>query len=303
MAAMTTDEPTETSGVERTSAIARKEFVRGARSTTLQALLAALLVTTALVFWATERVTDPSTLSAVGLLGLPLQLLVPVAAILIGSATVSGERESGSLRLLLGMPPSRTEVVLGKLLGGVGLLVAGLGVTFGWALGVSLVAVGRVPVGPLAGLAVATLLLGGAFLGLSTGVSAAVSTAKRSMAATFGVFLGVTFLWEPVVAGVYYLVSGSLPGAEVPGWLLFLDRSNPIEAYAIASNMLGAAGVSSLRVSVGLLGTDPGATVAEQIGRAVPVYLADPVSFVVLVGWLGVPTVVGLARFRRADLS
>jgi len=302
MSATTAEAPTGTTVVDRVGTIARTEFVHAVRSRTLQALLAALLATTALVFWATERVADPSTLSAVGLLGLPLQLLVPVAAILIGSATVSGERESGSLRLLLGMPPSRTEVVLGKLLGGVGLLVAGLGVTFGWALGVSLVAVGRVPVGPLAGLAVATLLLGGAFLGLSTGVSAAVSTAKRSMAATFGVFLGVTFLWEPVVAGVYYLVSGSLPGAEVPGWLLFLDRSNPIEAYAIASNMLGAAGVSSLRVSVGLLGTDPGATVAEQIGRAVPVYLTDPVSFVVLVGWLGVPTVVGLARFRRADL-
>ncbi|MFD1641697.1 ABC transporter permease [Halohasta litorea] len=301
MSTTTADTPTGTTGLDRVAAIARKEFVHGVRSRTLQVLLAALLGTTALVFWAAERLADPS-LSPVGLLGLPLQLLVPVAAILIGSAAVSGERESGSLRLLLGMPPSRTEVVLGKLLGGASVLVAGLAVTFGWALLVSRLTVGSVPVGPLVGVAIATVLLGGAFLGLSIGVSSAVSTAKRSLAATFGAFLGVTFLWEPLVAGVYYLVSGSLPGAEVPGWLLFLDRSNPIEAYAIASNMLGAAGVSSLRVSIGLLGTNPSAGVAERIGQTVPVYLTDPVSVVVLVGWLVVPVVAGLARFRRADL-
>lgn len=302
MSTTTGEAPTRTTGVDRVVTIARKEFVHGARSRALRALLAALLATAALVFWATGRVDDPSTLAAVGLLGLPLQLLVPVAAILIGSVAVSGERESGSLRLLLGMPPSRTEVVLGKLLGGAGVLVAGLGVTFGWALFLSLVTVGSVPVGPLAGLAFATLLLGGAFLGLSVGVSATVSTAKRSMAATFGTFLGVTFLWEPVVAGGYYLVAGSLPGAEIPGWLLFLDRTNPIEAYAVAANMLGAAGVDSLRISVGLLGTDPGAAVAERIGRRVPVYLTDPVSLVVLAGWLVVPVGVGLVRFRRVDL-
>ena len=301
MSTTTADSPTGTTGVDRLVTIARKEFVHGVRSRTLQALLAALLGTTALVFWATERVTEPS-LSAVSLLGLPLQLLVPAAAILIGSVALSGERDSGSLRLLLGMPPSRTEVVLGKLLGGAGVLAAGLAVTFGWALLISLLAVGSVPVDPLTGLALATLLLGGAFLGLSTGVSAAVSTTKRSLAATFGTFLGVTFLWEPVVAGVHYLVAGSLPGAEIPGWLLFLDRTNPIEAYAVAANMLGAAGVSSLRVSVGLLGADPGAAVAERIGRRVPVYLTDPVSLVVLVGWLVVPVGVGLARFRRVDL-
>lgn len=302
MSPTTRDAPTGTTGVRRVITIARKEFVYGVRSTTLRVLFAALLSTTALVFWAVGRSATPSALSAVGLLGLPLQLFVPVAAICIGSAAVSGERESGSLRLLLGMPPSRTEVVLGKLLGGGGVLAAGLGVTVGWTLCIRSIAVARIPVGSLAGLAFATLLLGGAFLGLSTGVSAAVSTPKRSMAATYGAFLGGTFLWEPVVAGVYYLVSGSLPGVEIPGWLLFLDRSNPIEAYPVVSELLGARGVSSLRVSVGLLGTEPGATVAERIGRAVPVYLAEPVSVVVLIGWLVVPVVVGVARFRRVDL-
>ncbi|KAA9395790.1 hypothetical protein Har1129_20185 [Haloarcula sp. CBA1129] len=83
----------------------------------------------------------------------------------------------------------------------------------------------------------ATALLGIGFLGLSVGLSAAVSTTRNAMAAGFSVFLGLTFLWEPLVVGVYYLVAGSLPGGEPPTWLLAVDRLNPIEAYAVVANM------------------------------------------------------------------
>ena len=285
---------------DRLVAIARKEFRDGIRSDALRVVFGLVIASTVLIYWAIGRSAEPGVLSAVGFLGLPFQLLVPVAAIALGTVSVAGERAAGSLRLLLGLPPSRTEVVVGKFLGASGVLLAGLAVALVVAAIAGIVVFGTASLGPLVGVVAATALLGVAFLGVAIGLSAAVSSTRRAMAAGFGGFLGLTFLWEPVVAGVYYLVDGSLPGGEPPAWLLAVDRLNPIEAYAVVANMAGDVGVTPLRISVGLGG---GSTAAEGAGAAVPLVLAEPISIVVLCGWVAIPLAVGTRRFRRTDLG
>ena len=297
--------PTESAGsagstvVGRLVAIARKVFRGGLRSDALRLVFGLVIASTVLIYWAMGRAAEAGVLSAVGFLGLPLQLLVPVAAIALGTVSVAGERASGSLRLLLGLPPSRTEVVVGTFLGASAVLFAGLAGAFVVAVASGLAVFGTVAVGPLAGVVAATALLGVAFLGLSVGLSAAVSTTRRAMAAGFGGFLGLTFLWEPLVAGVSYLVSGSLPGGDPPAWFLALDRTNPIEAYAVVANMAGDVGVTPLRISVGL----GGGSAAEGAGAAAPLVLAEPLSIVVLCGWVAIPLAVGIRRFQRSDLT
>lgn len=288
-------------GIRRLGAIAHKEFRDGLRSTTVRIIFAVLIASTLLIYWAFGRTGDATVMSAVGFLGLPFQLLIPVAAISLGTTAISGEREAGSLKLLLGLPPSRTEVVVGKLIGLLGVLLVGIVGTFLIATILGIVVFGTVGIGPLVGVATAAALLGSAFLGLSIGLSATISTAKRSMAAGFGAFLGLMFFWEPIVAGSYYLVEGSLPKERIPMWLLAIERINPIEAYAIVANMLGDVGVTPLQISIGLIGEPSTAT--DGAGLSVPFILTEPLGITVLCGWLVVPLALGMRRFEKSDLT
>jgi len=283
--------------------VARKEFTHAIRSRSLQILLIALIVGTAIVFRAVDGGAESSATAAIEILGLPLQLIVPIAAILAGGSSVSGERESGSLRLLLGMPVSRSEVVLGKFAGVFGALCAGIGVVFVSAVLLSFVTFGSIPLSELTGLCIASILLAGAFLGFSAGVSAAVSTRKRSIAVTIGGLFIFTFLWEPIVAGTYYAVQGTLPSETIPTWLVFLERLNPVNAFAVVAGALGAGVVYPLRVTFGLLGygaetilTGPGNGTASGL-------VSDPLVLIILVGWVVVPIGIGLLRFRAVDLT
>jgi len=47
-------------------------------------------------------------------------------ALIAAYLAIAGERESGSLKLLLGLPPSRGEVLVGKFLGRSGVVAIGL---------------------------------------------------------------------------------------------------------------------------------------------------------------------------------
>lgn len=283
--------------------IARKEFTHAVRSRSLQILLITLLVGTTVVFWAVGGSADSSPTIAIETLGLPLQLILPIAAILAGAASVSGERESGSLRLLLGMPVSRVEVVLGKFAGVFGALCAGITLFFTSAVLLSFITYGSVPLSELAGLSIASILLVGAFVGFSAGVSAAVSTRKRSIAVTIGGLFLLTFLWEPIVAGTYYVAQGTLPSGTIPTWLVFVERLNPVNAFAAIAGALGAGVVYPLRVTFGLLeyGIEPILT-AQGSGTA-SVFLTDSLVFLILVGWVVVPLSIGLFRFRTVDLT
>ena len=286
---------------EQSTVVAHKEFTAAVRARSLQLLLVGLVVATGVVFWAVDAAESPPAV-AVELLGLPVQLIVPIAAILAASSTVSGERESGSLRLLLGMPVSRGEVVVGKFLGVLGALSAGIGLMFVAAVVASLLSYGSVPLSALGGVVGASLLLAGAFSGAAVGVSAAVATTRRSLAVAVGGLFALTFLWEPLVAGTYYAVTGGLPTEPIPAWLLFVERLNPLNAFAVAAGTLGAGAVYPLRVTFGLLAYDIG-TLLTNGGRTVPAYVAEPVSLIVLSGWLIVPLAVGALRFRAVDLT
>ncbi|EMA58230.1 ABC transporter permease [Halorubrum lipolyticum] len=288
--------------IRRSLAVARAEFVRIGRSRSLRALFVLLLAATVLAFVAGSD-GDPAYAAdaAVGLLGLPFQLTVPVAAILAGCFTLAGDRDAGTVRLLLGLSASRTEVVAGTFLGAFAALTLGVAAAVAVAVPASLAATGRVPASSLAAAGIATTLLAGAFLGVAVGAAALASTRKRSIAIAVGAHLTLLFLWEAVVAGASYAATGSLPTAPLPVWLAALDACNPIGAYARVAVALGAETVAPLRVSIGLLGSEAGATTARGAGGA-PVYLSDPFAVAVLGLWTVIPLAVGTLRLRRRDL-
>jgi ABC-2 type transport system permease protein len=212
----------------------------------------------------------------------PTGVLVSLAAVLFGYAAVVGERERGSLKLVLALPHSRGETVLGKLAGRSAILLGALSAAL--FVGALRVLVARPDFGiPVyAGFALATLLYGFAYLSLAVAVSAAATSTTVAAVAAFGLWVVLEFLW-----GV------------LPRLLLFVVRG-----------LTGSAPDSSLFLAIGNL--SPGAAYANVVGgylgNVAPVRGQTHVTgepwfgALVLVVWATVPVLLGYARFRAADL-
>jgi len=244
-------------------------------------------------------VENPTAIQAISMLTLPSVLL---AAIIVGYMAIVGERRSGSLKLLLGFPVSRGAILSGKVVGRTGIVAASITVAFALSGTLAAGLYGDFPVLRFAGFVGATVGLGVAFVGLSVGISATVRSRGRALAAAVGSYVLLVVGWQPVVAGLYYAIAGSLPGARVPAWYLFVERLSPTGAYQVLVEAALDTPASVAVISVRPSGAEA-APVAEQIGGdPVPLLLSAGVAAVVLVLWVLVPTVVGYWRFRKADL-
>ena len=223
--------------------------------------------------------------------GLPIIVL----SVAVGYGAVAGERESGTVGLLLGSAGSRRDVVVGKLKARLAVVTFALvpSVLFAEAL---VVARFGDPF-PRAFLAWAgwVFLVGLAWTAFVVGASAATSSRYRTLAVVFGAYLlfgtGVG-LWGPVVrpavslafTGRFTAYESYVHAAERgPSWFWVTDHLNPFVALQTVRE--------GLFVAVGR-GT-------EFTNAPPPVFL---LSVVVCLLFVAVPLYVGYRRFDRADL-
>ncbi len=270
--------------------IARKEFADARRSLMLWAIVILIAGMTSLAAAVMRLIpgVDGDAVTAIGGASQFAAMLVPIMALIAGYLAIAGERESGSLKVLLGLPPTRRDVLVGKFLGRAA--VVGIGIALGFAVS-GVVTAALYADFPLVDFLVVTLLsatLGISFVGIAIGISAVTAKRSRAMTLAVGAYLGLTLLWDLVPQGLHVLVTGSMPGAVVPGWFVLVQGASPSGAY----NAL---------VQRVLLETD-GALIA-RIGGEVPAFLDAPVFLLILVLWTGLPLFGGYLRFRHADLS
>lgn len=291
--------------------IARKDFEDAARSRLLWSLIAIFVAFLGMALPVAEQlfpeavsVDAAKALSGVAMLS---QLFVPGIALVAGYMAVVGERQSGSLRVLLGYPFSRQAVVTGKVAGRI--LVTGTALLIGFAVASVLVLVlyGPPRLTAFAGFVGAGILLGLTFTGLAVGGSAAASSRGRAMAMTIGSFVGMVFFWKPIAAGLYYVVNGSLPGVHAAEWYFVLKRLNPLEAYRVLAGSALNADVSPVPAfpveDLPATVTPGQLDLATRLGGEVPVYLEPWFSVVVLLAWGCIPVLIGIRSFERADLD
>ncbi|MCU4925816.1 ABC transporter permease [Halobacteria archaeon AArc-dxtr1] len=285
-------------------AVARKDFADAARSKLLWgmiALLGAIVAIGYVAIW----VSDPDATAAevLGFISFPLQTILPIAALVVGYMAVVGERRSGSIKILLGLPPNRTDVVFGKLLGRTAVVAVAIGVAFVLALVLGLVFFGGAPIVDWLVFAAITLLFGLTFVGMAVGVSASVSSRGRSMAAAVGIYLVFVGLWELLTAGPYYLLYDETPPVEAETWYLFLDQLNPMVVYAnLATEALEGEAYPFL-FQYGLEDFEAtGMTSAERYAGDAPFYLQEWFGIVPLLLWIAVPVAIGYYRFQKTDL-
>ena len=274
------------SGIRLT--IARKEFGDALRSRVVWGIVAVIAAMTSLSAALPLLVPEAGggAEAAIGGASQFAGLLVPIMALIAAYLSIAGERESGSLKVLLGLPPSRGEVLAGKFLGRGAAVAAGIASGFAISGAITAVLYGRLPVVAFLVTTALTVLLAVSFLGIAVGISALSETRARAMTLAITAYLGLTLLWDLAPNGVHLLVTGRLPAGNPPAWFLLVGGLNPTGAY----NAL---------VQRALLGGGAG----TAVGGPSPAYLSPVTFLAVMVAWAAVPLLVGYLGFRRADLS
>lgn len=267
------------------SVIARKEVRDASRSRSLWALSALMVLAIPAAVYVVGFLlsqTQASEATGTTLVVLLTQdgsffitSLVPVLGLMAAYACVVGERSSGSLKMLLGLPYSRRDVVVGKFVGRTAVLAAATVAAF---------AVGFLFLFTYDELALVdylfffflTTVLGTVYVAVAVGISAGVRTRSRAAAAAVGVFFFFKFLWDTsaVPRGVVYAVTRDTSLIfDTPGWYEYVVALGPNIAYSnVASGYL------------------------EGFGEV------ETLSVVVLVAWIVVPVVFGYLRFETTDI-
>lgn len=204
--------------------------------------------------------------------------LVPLIALLLGFDAVVGERERGSLDLLLALPITRLELLLGKYLGLAGALalamLGGLAVV-GVVLGRQFGSAGWFHYG---GFVITSVLLGLAFLSLAVMLSVVARDRTRASGLAIALWFLFVLVFDLGLLGLL-VASGGRWGGDVFPYLLLL---NPADVFRI----LNVFSLDDMRRVFGLAAIVPPALAqAWLLGSA-------------MAGWIVAPLALASWRFK-----
>lgn len=272
--------------------VARKDFQDAIRSKGLIGLtvLFVLFCAGAAYLYTIIGANDPqaaSLLDFVSFLLAPAAILVPITGLVVGYKAIAGERETGSIKLLLGLPHTRLDVVVGKVLGRAAVVTVSILVGFLVAAIVALVLYGSFSFENFAVFTVLTVLLALAFVSIGVGISASTGSTSKAVIAVFGVFLLFQFLWGQIPNLLNYVVNGSYQFAgQPPDWYFFFTRLNPSNAYQ--ATVTGWLFENSL--------------LELFFGGDLPFFLSPWAALAILLAWILLPAGIGYLTFESADL-
>ncbi|QDX82172.1 hypothetical protein B9N43_13520 [Denitratisoma sp. DHT3] len=204
--------------------------------------------------------------------------LIPLIALLLGFDAIVGERERGSLDLLLSMPITRLELLLGKYLGLAGALSFSTVLGFGLA---GLLISFHLDLSGLfhyAGFMLSSILLGLAFLSLAVMLSVFAADRTRASGMAIATWFFFVLVFDLLLLGGLVATGGKYGGAIFP-YLLML---NPADIYRV----LNVFSMEEVRTLYGLSTVFPG-------------MLANPWLLGGLMGlWIVAPLSIAYWRFR-----
>jgi ABC-2 type transport system permease protein len=274
-----------------TLAVAKKDFQDGIRSRSLQFIVTLFTVFLALLLYY-QLYMSPSILLGefrksamiINWVVSQVNILIPILGTMLGYKAIVSERESGSLRFLLGLPHTRRDVMLGKFIGRSAIVVVTVLVGF-TVVGIQFAVVSDLFSFSVYALAAGKMaVLGIVFVAIAIAFSTAIRSSMMATWGAIGLAILFTFLWKAVLIVVKSFVRPPIPDTGYgpmplpPDWFFLLKRLNPRYAFKDASE-LG-------------LGNNPA-----------PFYLDPWFGGVILAGWLLVPLGIAYLRFQRSDIA
>ena len=167
--------------------------------------------------------------------------LIPLIALILGYDAIVGERERGSLDLLLSMPITRFELLFGKFCGLAAALAFSTLAGFGL---VGLLLSYQVDANSLlhyAGFMFSAILMGMAFLSMAVAVSVIATDRTSASGIAIALWFFFVLVYDLLLLAALVVTSGAYGGDAFP-YLLFL---NPADIFRIL-NIFGMEEVKSL---------------------------------------------------------
>lgn len=226
----------------------------------------------------------PDVSEAILVLSSVLSFVVPLLALLSSYSAIVGERTTGSVRFLLGLPNSRAEAFFGKFVSRSLVVLAPLAVgMFGAAVVVAGFYEGE-PFAPILVLTLVSALLGLLFVGLGLTASAMANTDTQAVGLVVSIFVALRAGW-PVVQ---WLGTLNLDYADPrPAWFFWFGRINPLNAYIRVTDVLRP---------------EMSHPLVSQAAELDSVVLTPEFALVVLVCWTIAVPIVGVSYFRQRDM-
>ena len=204
--------------------------------------------------------------------------LVPLIALLLGYDAIVGERERGSLALLMSLPVTRVELLLGKYLGLAAALAGSTLVGFGIVGALLGSKFGALALLHFAGFMASAIGLGLAFLSVSVLISVVAASRIGASGMAIVSWFGFVLVYDLVLLALLVALAGRLPSTVVPALLLL----NPADAFRMV-NIFGFADAARL----------------YGLAAVVPRSFASPfVQGAALVAWILMPLGIASWRFR-----
>jgi len=273
-------------------AVARKDFQDASRSYLLWGLTIGFIALVSLAAAVLGYFSDnPTSTDILGLLHMLFQYVVPLIAIAISFGAIVNERDYGSLKILLSLPHSRTDVILGKVLGRTSAFVVPL------VLGMVVPAVALLAVGvefeaiKYFGYLLLATLFGVAFVSVATGLSATFESRFRVLLSVFGFYFLFNVLWRAINTASFAIVL--FVGGQWPSWMPLTVQ----ETLRVFQLLSPTGDFQILRES---LMND--VLFASNVEQGLPDFRLQLGAMAMLVVWIALPILVGILRFEDADL-
>lgn len=225
----------------------------------------------------------------------PVSIFVTLTAVIICHKTIVGERDAGSLKLMLSLPHSRFDVVLGKIVGRTAVLAVPALASVVLGVGVGSALLGDFAIVPSLVLVASMLVLVATYVSLMVGVSAMTSSTTLATVAAVMYFVVFEFVWD-IIGVILLLVTVGASGTTNVNvdWYYVYTKIPPGNAFGTLFNAV----LSEIGTTIPSAETANGMAAAQVDAIYGTVWIAIPI----LVFWLLVPAVIGYKRFSDADL-
>jgi len=269
--------------------IAKKEFLDNYRNKWIIAVSAIFLILTLVISYFSTRggVGWKDLGDTIGLMMFFVQILIPIIALMLSYATIVGEREKGSLSLLLSYPVKREEIIIGKFLGLSSVLAIAIFIGFGISGIIIGINVKDVQWGGYLIFILSSILFGVVYIALAIFFSCVLK--KRSTAIGAAIFTWFLFamIWNIILFGILVSNYGfDKIGQEdwmAPDWYYVGSIINPITAFSM------------------LVALNVGPVQADIAGK-IPSFYTTQTTLIILFLWIVIPLLVALYIFKKKDI-
>lgn len=208
--------------------------------------------------------------------------LVPMITLLLGGTSIAGEREQGSLALLLSKPVSAAEVVLGKYLGTSVAVILAIFTGFGLMGLIIAFKVSVADARAFFAFIFLSILLALSFLSIAILLSAWMEKRLSAVISAVLVWFFTILLYDFIVMWL----AGLLKGKAMAYFLLFAILGNPADSVRVLS-IINLGGETVFGPSL--------ATLAKMLGSA----SSTAILYSGILLWIVVPLVAAIYLFQK----